>query len=44
MPAAKAEVKGESSTAASKAALAASSNGSTNYELPWYGTHSRPPA
>ena len=36
MPAAKAEQKGESSTAASKAALASSSNGSTSYELPWY--------
>jgi replication factor C subunit 2/4 len=36
MPAAKtAEERGESSTAASKAALASSSNGSPNYELPW---------
>lgn len=36
MPAAKVVEKGESSTAASKAALAASSNGSQTYELPWY--------
>ena len=37
MPAAKTpEMKGESSTAASKAAMASSSNGSTTYELPWY--------
>jgi replication factor C subunit 2/4 len=35
MPAARAEEKGESSTAVSKAALAASSNGTQNYELPW---------
>ncbi|OAR00587.1 hypothetical protein LLEC1_02138 [Akanthomyces lecanii] len=35
MPAAKAEEKGESSTAAPKAALSASTNGSPNYELPW---------
>merc|ERR1712000_668960 len=36
MPAAKTpEMKGESSTAVSKAALASSSNGSTTYELPW---------
>ena len=36
MPAAKVEESGESSNAATKAALAASSNGSVNYELPWY--------
>ncbi|KKP01324.1 replication factor C subunit 4 [Trichoderma harzianum] len=35
MPAAKPEEKGESSNATSKAVLAASSNGSPNYELPW---------
>ncbi|KHN95773.1 replication factor C subunit 4 [Metarhizium album ARSEF 1941] len=35
MPAARTEEKGESSTAALKAALASSSNSSPNYELPW---------
>lgn len=35
MTPAKAEEKGESSTAASKAALAVSANGSPAYELPW---------
>jgi replication factor C subunit 2/4 len=31
------EEKGESSNAASKKALAANTNGATDYELPWYG-------
>lgn len=36
MPAAKvADEGGESSTAASKTALSASTNGAPNYELPW---------
>lgn len=44
MPAAKPEEKGESSNATSKAVLAASSNGSPNYELPWYVQDSTPPS
>lgn len=35
----KPEERGESSNSAAKAALKASSNGTTNYELPWYALY-----
>lgn len=38
MPTQKPEERGESSNSASKAALTASTNGNSSYELPWYVT------